>query len=449
MRKVLIANRGEIAVRVIRACQELGIQTVAIHSTIDENSLHTKLADESICIGPGPSVKSYLCIPAIMAAAEVAGVDAIHPGYGFLSESFEFADVCAQHGIKFIGPTSEQIRKLGDKVEARKIAKKAGVPMLPGSLGAIKSESDCEKLAEEIGYPVIIKASAGGGGRGMKIVHRPVDLIKLFRLARSEAESAFGNPECFMEKYLTSPRHVEVQILGDEHGHVIHLGERDCSIQRRQQKLIEEAPCPIFTDADRERIGTTAVNLAKEVGYQSLGTVEFLYEKGQFYFMEVNTRVQVEHPVTEEISGLDLVKEQIRLAMGEPLGYSQEDIKLHGHAIECRINAEDPISFAPWPGLVTDYHQPGGPGVRIDSMLYAGYRVPSLYDSMVAKVIIKGKDRKECLDRMQRVLSELRVEGIRTNRTFYKKLLAHPRFIEADVTISWLEKEYLARDGDS
>jgi acetyl-CoA carboxylase biotin carboxylase subunit len=380
-----------------------------------------------------------------MAAAELTGVDAIHPGYGFLSENAEFAAVCLQYGINFIGPTPEQIRLLGNKVEARALAKKAGVPMLPGSQGRIESESHCEKLAAEIGYPLIIKAAAGGGGRGMKIVHRREDLIKLFRLAQTEAVAAFGSGDCFMERYLTRPRHVEVQIMGDNFGNVIHIGERDCSIQRRQQKLVEESPCPIFTPELRERIGATAVALAREVRYSSLGTVEFLFDDGQFYFMEVNTRVQVEHPVTEEVSGLDLVKEQIRLAQGNPLSIRQEDVQLRGHAMECRINAEDPDTFAPWPGLVSGYHEPGGPGVRVDGMIYSGYRVPSLYDSLLAKVIVRGRDRMECIVRMRRALAEMRVDGIRSNIRFYQKLLQDERFIRGDISISYLEKEFLKK----
>jgi acetyl-CoA carboxylase biotin carboxylase subunit len=440
MKKVLIANRGEIAVRIIRACQELGLKTVAIHSTADKDSLHAKLADESVCIGPGPSSKSYLSIPAIMSACEVAGVDAVHPGYGFLSENPEFAEVCRQYNITFIGPSPEHIRILGNKVEARALAEKAKVPMLPGSPGRIRTLEDAEKVAKTIGFPLIIKAAAGGGGRGMKIVTKSEDLEYLLNLAQTEAEAAFGNPDVFIERYCTNPRHVEVQIVGDQHKNITYLGERDCSIQRRHQKLVEEAPCPVLTPELRKKMGETAVNLAKACGYYSLGTVEFLLdEDGQFYFMEVNTRAQVEHPVTEMVTGIDLIKEQILIAQGHKLSFRPEDVQMRGHAIECRINAEDPISFAPWPGKITAYHEPGGPGVRIDSMVYAGYTVPSLYDSMIAKLITYGKDRAEALVRMQRALSEMKVDGIRTNIPFHIKLMEHPRWQEGKVSTRFLE----------
>jgi acetyl-CoA carboxylase biotin carboxylase subunit len=440
MKKVLIANRGEIAVRVIRACQELGLRTVAVHSTADRDSLHAKLADESICIGPGPSSKSYLSIPSIMSAAELAGVDAIHPGYGFLSENHEFANVCRAYGIKFIGPKPEHIQALGNKVSARALAEKAGVPMLPGSRGVVRTEEEAHAIAREIGYPLIIKAAAGGGGRGMKIVHDEADLFRLFQLAQVEALNGFGNPDCFIERYCARPRHVEIQLIADEHGNIRHLGERDCSIQRRHQKLIEEAPCPVLTKDQREAIGTTAVNLAKTVGYQSLGTAEFLLdEDGQFYFMEVNTRVQVEHPVTEYVTGIDLVKEQIKIAMGHELSAAVREAKLFGHSIECRINAEDPSTFAPWPGKITAYHEPGGPGIRVDSMVYAGYTVPSLYDSMIAKLISFGRDREEALARMRRALREMKVDGIRTNIAFHLKVLDDPKFIEGDFSTKFLE----------
>ena len=441
MKKVLIANRGEIAVRVIRACQELGLKTVAVHSLADRDALHTRIADESICIGPGPSAKSYLSIPAIMSAAEIAGVDAIHPGYGFLSENAKFAEICEKYGVKFIGPKASHIHALGNKVEARAFAEKAGVPMLPGSTGAIQTQSEAEKLAKEIGFPLIIKASAGGGGRGMKIVRSMDELGKQFDLARSEALVGFGNPEVFIERYCERPRHVEVQLVADEHGNVTHLGERDCSIQRRHQKLLEEAPCPIMTPASRKEIGDTAVRLAKAVGYQSLGTVEFLMdEDGRFYFMEVNTRAQVEHPVTEMITSVDLIKEQINIARGHKLSFDPAKIELRGHALECRINAEDPTTFAPWPGKVTGYHEPGGPGVRIDGMLYAGYTVPSLYDSMVAKLITWGRDREECLARMRRSLREMKVDGIRTNIPFHQRVLDDKRFIEGQVSTRFLQE---------
>jgi acetyl-CoA carboxylase biotin carboxylase subunit len=440
MKKVLIANRGEIAVRIIRACQELGIKTVAIHSTADRDSLHAKLADESICIGPGPSIKSYLRIPAIMSAAEVAGVDGIHPGYGFLSENAEFARICRAYKIKFIGPDPEHIHALGNKVEARALAEKAKVPMLPGSRGKVTSEEEALKVAAEIGYPLIIKAAAGGGGRGMKVVNKQEDLMRQFQLAQAEAEAGFGNPDCFIERYCARPRHIEIQMVADTHGNFVHLGERDCSIQRRHQKLVEEAPSPVMTPELRQKIGEAALRLAKAVGYVSLGTCEFLLdEDGQFYFMEVNTRVQVEHTVTEEVTGIDLVKEQIKIAMGERLSFTQKDVTITGHAMECRINAEDPATFAPWPGRISAYHEPGGPGVRVDGMIYAGYTVPSLYDSMIAKLITYGRDRDECMARMRRALSEMKVDGIRTNITFHEKLLGDARFIKGDVHTKFLE----------
>jgi len=441
MKKVLIANRGEIAVRIIRACQELGLRTVAVHSVADRDALHTRLADESVCIGPGPSTKSYLSIPAIMSAAEIAGVDAIHPGYGFLSENAKFAEICGRYKVKFIGPKPEHIQALGNKVEARAIAEKANVPMLPGSKGSVGSVHDAMSLAREIGFPLIIKAAAGGGGRGMKIVRSIDELAKQYDLARSEAQVGFGNPEVFIERYCENPRHVEVQLVADEHGQVTHLGERDCSIQRRHQKLLEEAPCPVMTPTLREQIGDTAVRLAKAVGYQSLGTVEFLMDvDGKFYFMEVNTRAQVEHPVTEMISGVDLIKEQILIAQGCKLSFDPKDIELRGHALECRINAEDPESFAPWPGKVTAYHEPGGPGVRVDSMVYAGFTVPSLYDSMIAKLITYGKDRAECLARMRRALREMKVDGIRTNIPFHLRVLDNQRFIDGQVSTRFLQE---------
>lgn len=441
MKKVLIANRGEIAVRIIRACQELGLKTVAVYSKADDQSLHTKLADESICIGPGPSAKSYLSIPAIMSAAEISGADALHPGYGFLSESAQLARICVEYKVKFIGPKSEHIFALGNKVEARRLAEAAKVPLLPGSRGVVRSFDEAKSIAAEIGYPLIIKAAAGGGGRGMKVVNQESDLERLFLTAQSEALSGFGNQDCFIERYCRRPRHVEIQLAADQHGTIMHLGERDCSIQRRHQKLIEEAPCPALNPETRRKIGETAVRLAKEVNYESLGTAEFLLdEDGQFYFMEVNTRVQVEHPVTEFVTRTDLVKEQIRIAMGEKLSFSEKDTVIAGHSIECRVNAEDPVSFAPWPGRITAYHAPGGPGVRIDSMIYSGYTVPSLYDSMIAKVITFGRDRAEALVRMERALREMKVDGIRTNIPFHLKVLADDRFRRGDVSTRFLEE---------
>lgn len=443
MKKVLIANRGEIAIRVIRACRELGIKTVAVHSVADRDSLHCKLADESICIGPSESAKSYLSIPSIMSAAEVAGVDAIHPGYGFLSESAEFAEVCRKYKISFIGPTPEQIRTLGNKIEARALARKAGVPMLPGSDGPVLDEAQAIDMARKIGFPLIIKAAAGGGGRGMKVVHREEDLAKQLSLARNEALVGFGDATVYMERFLLNPRHIEIQLMGDQHGNIVYLGERDCTTQRRKQKLVEEAPSPVLSVLERQKVGERAVELARLVNYQSLGTAEFLYENGNFYFMEVNTRIQVEHPVTEEVVGLDLVKEQIRIARGEKLSVAQADVKLTGHAMEVRINAEDPVTFAPWPGKITAYHEPGGHGVRVDSMIYSAYTVPSNYDSMLAKLIVRGKDRNECIQRMKRALMEFKVEGIRTNIPFYIELFKDERFIRSEITISWLEEVYL------
>lgn len=444
MKKVLIANRGEIAVRVIRACQELGLRTVAVHSVADKDALHAKLADESICIGPAESIRSYLHIPSIMSAAEVAGVDAIHPGYGFLSENAEFANVCEQYGITFIGPTSDQMATLGNKVQARKLALSADVPMLPGSKGVITSEEQALSLAKEIGFPIIIKAAAGGGGRGMKIANNAEELLRVFPLARREAEVGFGNPDVYIEKFLTNPRHVEVQIIADKHGNIQHLGERDCSIQRRHQKIVEEAPCPALSDKDRERVGQLALQLVRAKGYQSLGTVEFLFNEGQFYFMEMNVRAQVEHPVTEMITGIDLIKEQIKIAQGKPLDLNLNKKSGAAHSIECRINAEDPVTFAPWPGKVTDFHQPGGPGVRVDSMLYSGYTVPKHYDSLLAKLIVYGDSREECLLRMERALREMKVDGIRTNIDFHLKLFADPEFRAANVSTRFLD-EFIAR----
>ena len=440
MKKVLIANRGEIAVRIIRACRELGLKTVAIHSTADRDSLHAKLADESICIGPGPSVKSYLRIPSVMSAIELSGADAVHPGYGFLSENAEFARICREYKISFIGPDPEHIYALGNKVQARALAEKTNVPMLPGSRDVVRSEAEAHELAREIGFPLIIKAAAGGGGRGMKVVTRVEDLEKQFQLAQSEALSGFGNADVFIERYCARPRHIEIQMVADRHGNYAHLGERDCSIQRRHQKLVEEAPSPVVTPELRERMGEAALRLARAVGYVSLGTCEFLLdEDGQFYFMEVNTRVQVEHCVTEEVTGIDLVKEQIRIAMGEKLSFDTKSVKITGHAMECRINAEDPATFAPWPGKITAYHEPGGPGIRVDGMIYAGYTVPSLYDSMIAKLIARGRDRAECMARMQRALAEMKVDGIRTNILFHERLLEDARFRRGDIHTKFLE----------
>lgn len=439
--KVLIANRGEIAVRIIRACKELGIKTVAVYSQADVHSLHVKLADESVCIGPAPSALSYLNINAIISAAELTDAEAIHPGYGFLSENAKFAEVCEKCGITFIGPTAESMRIMGDKISARQAVIKQGVPILPGTKEGVKTVEDAVKVAKEIGFPVIIKATAGGGGRGMKIVHSQAALPNAFATARAEAQSGFGNPEVYIERYCEKPRHVEIQILGDKHGNVIHLGERDCSIQRRHQKLIEEAPSTVVTPEIRKAMGDAAVRAAAAVGYNSAGTVEFLVDKqNNFYFMEMNTRIQVEHPVTEMITGVDLVREQIRSAAGIPLRYKQEDIQIRGHAIECRINAEDPFKFTPCPGKITAYHPPGGLGVRVDSFVYDQYSVVPNYDSLIGKLIVHADTREEAIKRMARALDEFRIEGIKTTIFFHKRIMAHKDFIEGDIDTSFLER---------
>ncbi len=439
--KVLIANRGEIAVRIIRACKELGIKTVAVYSQADIHSLHVKLADESVCIGPASSALSYLNINAIISAAELTDAEAIHPGYGFLSENPKFAEVCEKCGITFIGPTAESMRIMGDKISARQAVIKQGVPILPGTKEGVKTVEDAVKVAKEIGFPVIIKATAGGGGRGMKIVHSQAALPNAFATARAEAQSGFGNPEVYIERYCEKPRHVEIQILGDKHGNVIHLGERDCSIQRRHQKLIEEAPSTVVTPEIRKAMGDAAVRAAAAVGYNSAGTVEFLVDKqNNFFFMEMNTRIQVEHPVTEMITGVDLVREQIRSAAGLPLRYKQEDIQIRGHAIECRINAEDPFKFTPCPGKITAYHPPGGLGVRVDSFVYDQYSVVPNYDSLIGKLIVHADTREEAIKRMARALDEYRIEGIKTTIFFHKRIMAHKDFIEGDIDTSFLER---------
>ncbi len=442
--KILIANRGEIALRIIRACKELGIKTVAVHSNVDSEALHVKLADESICIGPAPSAKSYLNMKAIISAAEVTDADAIHPGYGFLSENAEFADICNNCGLTFIGPTAENMRLMGDKISARQTVTKAGVPILPGTKEGVHSADEAKRVAGEIGYPVIIKATAGGGGRGMKVVHSPASLPNAFAAARSEAQAGFGNPEVYIEKFCERPRHVEIQIMADKHGHVIHLGERDCSIQRRHQKLIEEAPCPVLTPELRKKMGDCAVAAAKAVGYTSVGTMEFLLDKDMnFYFMEMNTRVQVEHPVTEMITGVDIIKEQIRSAAGLPLRFKQSDIKFSGHAIECRINAEHPFKFTPSPGKIDGYHTPGGMGVRVDSAVYDQYTVLPHYDSMIAKLIVHAETREEAIKRMARALDEYIIEGIRTSIPFHQKIMANKDFMESNIDTGFLERVVL------
>jgi acetyl-CoA carboxylase biotin carboxylase subunit len=439
--KVLIANRGEIALRIIRACKELGIKTVAVYSTADVESLHVKLADESVCIGPPSSLQSYLNINAIISAAELTDSEAIHPGYGFLSENAAFAEICENCGITFIGPSSESMRIMGDKISSRQAVIKEGVPILPGTREGVKDVSEAVQSAREIGFPVIIKATAGGGGRGMKIVHSPATLPNAFATARAEAQAGFGNPEVYIEKYCEQPRHVEIQILADKHGNVIHLGERDCSIQRRHQKIIEEAPSTVSTPELRRAMGEAAVRAARSVGYNSVGTMEFLVDKNNnFYFMEMNTRVQVEHPVTEMVTGVDIVREQIRSAAGLELRYKQSDIKIRGHAIECRINAEDPVKFTPSPGKITGYHTPGGLGVRVDSFVYDQYTVLPHYDSLIAKLIVHAETREDAIRRMSRALDEYIVEGIKTTIPFHKRIMANKDFIEGNIDTSFLDR---------
>ncbi|WP_239324164.1 acetyl-CoA carboxylase biotin carboxylase subunit [Snodgrassella gandavensis] len=441
LKKVLIANRGEIALRILRACHELGIATVAVHSEADSDALHVKLADESVCIGPASSAQSYLNIPALISAAEVTDADAIHPGYGFLAENDGFAEQVEQSGFVFIGPRPETIRHMGDKVSAKKAMQAAGVPCVPGSDGALPEDAhEIEKIGAQVGYPVIIKASGGGGGRGMRVVEKAEDLLAAVEMTRTEAGAAFGNPAVYMERYLQKPRHIEIQILCDEHGNAIYLGERDCSMQRRHQKVIEEAPAPFITPEERERIGTACVAACKRIGYRGAGTFEFLYEDGEFFFIEMNTRVQVEHAITELITGVDIVQEQIRVASGLPLSYTQADIRLQGHAFECRINAEDPYTFVPSPGLITSCHQPGGNGVRIDSHIYQGYTVPPYYDSMIGKVCTHGRNREEAIAKMRVALRELAITGIKTNTNLHRDIFADPGFIQGGESIHYLEQ---------
>jgi len=443
--RVLIANRGEIAFRVIRACKELDIETVAVYSEADRNALYLEHADETICIGPGPSSQSYLDISKIISAAEITDVDAIHPGYGFLAENPHFAEVCQSCRIVFIGPTVDAIRFLGDKGRARALAAETGVPCVPGSDGVVRSEQDALKIAREIGYPVMIKAVAGGGGRGMRIAHNDISLVSGLMAARVEAEGAFNNPDVYIERLVEKPRHVEIQILGDEHGDVVHLGERDCSLQRRHQKLIEEAPSPCISDETRKAMGEAARRLAKAAGYTNAGTVEFLVDKDEnFYFIEVNTRIQVEHPVTEMVSGKDLVKEQLRIANGERLGYGQDDIKMNGWAFECRINAEDPDQdFKPCPGQITRFEVPGGRGVRVDTHVYTGYKVPPFYDSMVAKLIVHGEDRPSALACMRRALDELHIEGVATTASLHRQIFQHFHFVRGKVDTGFIEEYFM------
>ena len=437
--KVLIANRGEIALRIHRACQEMGIATVAVHSTADENAMHVRLADESVCIGPPASKDSYLNIPSIIAAAEITGADAIHPGYGFLSESDKFAQIVAEHKFEFIGPTADHIRLMGDKISAKEVVKKLGIPVVPGSDGAVDDIGEAEKIAEKIGYPVIVKAASGGGGRGMKVVHNQSELGNAIMACKKEAGAAFGDSTVYLEKYLTLPRHIEFQVIADKHGNVCHLGERDCSLQRRHQKILEEAPSPALNSDERDRMGEVVREAIQGLGYIGVGTIEFLYENGEFYFIEMNTRLQVEHPITEMITGIDLVREQIRVAAGLTLSFSQEDVKFSGHAIECRINAEDPFNFTPSPGKIGDYHTPGGLGVRVDSGIYSGYTIPPYYDSMIAKLIVHGKTRNECLMRLRRSLGEFVIDGIKTTIPLHQSLIKETDFINGAYDIHWLE----------
>jgi acetyl-CoA carboxylase biotin carboxylase subunit len=444
--KVLIANRGEIALRINRACKEMGISTVAIHSTADADAMHVRLADESVCVGPPPAAQSYLNMPAIIAACEITGAEAIHPGYGFLSENARFAEIVKEHGLTFIGPEPEHIRLMGDKIAAKQAVKSVGIPTVPGSDGEVGSDADAAKVADEMGYPVLIKAAAGGGGRGMKVARSKAELSLALTTARAEAKTAFGNDAVYMEKYLEKPRHIEVQVLADSYGKVIHLGERDCSLQRRHQKVWEEAPSPALNSAQREEIGGVVTSALTKLGYLGAGTIEFLYEDGKFYFIEMNTRLQVEHPITEAITGFDIVREQLRIATGAPLEIEQSDIVLSGHAIECRINAENAFTFAPSPGTITQFHAPGGLGVRFDSALYDGYKIPPYYDSLAGKLIVHGRNRNDCLMRLRRALDELVVGGIETTIPLFQKLVREPDILNGDYNIHWLE-HFLARQG--
>lgn len=438
--KILVANRGEIALRVIRACQEMGIQTVAVHSTADSDAMHVRMADESVCIGPPSSAESYLSMPAILAACEISGAQAIHPGYGFLSENAHFVQAVEDHGLKFIGPTAEHIRIMGDKITAKDTMKALGVPCVPGSEGGVNSLNDAHEVAADIGYPVIIKATAGGGGRGMKVARTAKELESAFLTARAEGKAAFGNDEVYIEKYLTTPRHIEIQVFGDGKGRAVHLGERDCSLQRRHQKVLEEAPGPCVLDEERKLIGKTCADAVAKIDYIGAGTIEFLYENGEFYFIEMNTRLQVEHPVTEAIFGVDLVREQIRIASGQPLSFAQEQLEINGHSIEVRINAEKLPNFSPSPGKVTAYHAPGGLGVRMDSALYNGYSIPPYYDSLIGKLIVHGENRKEAIARLRRALGELIIDGIDTTVPLFEELLYEDDIVNGDYNIHWLEK---------
>jgi acetyl-CoA carboxylase biotin carboxylase subunit len=438
--KVLIANRGEIALRIHRACREMGIKTVAVHSTADSDAMNVRLADETVCIGPPAARNSYLNVPAILSAATITGADAIHPGLGFLAEDADFAAAVEEHGFVFIGPRPEHIRLMGNKVAAKSAARELGIPTVPGSAGAVRDAAAAEAAACGIGYPVLIKAAAGGGGRGMKVAHNPAELARLLPIAQNEAMSFFGSGEVYLERHLERPRHIEIQVLGDGRDGIVQLGERDCSLQRSHQKLLEETPSPALNCEERERLGALAVAALGKLGYKSAGTLEFLYQDGEFFFIEMNTRLQVEHPITEMVSGIDIVREQLRIAAGAPLGYRQSDVRLCGHAIECRINAEDPQSFRPCPGRITDYHAPGGLGVRVDSALYQGYQVPPYYDSLVSKLIVHGKSRNECLMRLRRALEEYVIGGIETTIPLHQRLAAAAEFIDGDYDVHWLER---------
>ncbi|MCB8880819.1 acetyl-CoA carboxylase biotin carboxylase subunit [Acidisoma cellulosilytica] len=439
-KKILIANRGEIALRVQRACREMGIASVAVHSTADADAMHVRLADESVCIGPPAARDSYLNIPAILSAAAITGADAIHPGYGFLSENASFAEIVEAHGIAFIGPTAQHITMMGDKIAAKDAMRRLGVPLVPGSDGALATLAEAAEVAERIGYPVLIKAAAGGGGRGMKVAQTAGELAEAWQVARTESKAAFGNDAVYMEKYLDKPRHIEMQIMADSYGAVVHFGERDCSLQRRHQKLLEEAGSPALTAAQRDALGETVTTALKGLGYRNAGTLEFLYQDNQFAFIEMNTRLQVEHPVTEMVCNVDLVREQIRIAAGEPLGYDQSAVKFSGHAIEVRVTAEDPDTFIPNPGLITTFHPPGGLGVRVDSALYGGYRVPPYYDSMIAKLIVHAPDRAQAIARMRRAIDEFAVIGVKTTLPLHRRILDDPTFQSGEYTIHWLEK---------
>ncbi|GAA0635531.1 acetyl-CoA carboxylase biotin carboxylase subunit [Brevundimonas lenta] len=447
--KVLIANRGEIALRIHRACKEMGISTVAVHSEADRGAMWVRLADESVCIGPAPAAKSYLNIPSIIAAAEITGAQAIHPGYGFLSENARFAEIVQAHGMTFIGPKPEHIRIMGDKITAKQTVMDAGIPVVPGSKGEVETVDAAIAASKAIGFPLIVKAAAGGGGRGMKVALTPDDLVEAVQTAQSEALAAFGNGAVYMERYLQKPRHIELQVIADSHGNVVHLGERDCSLQRRHQKILEEAPSPALSAAERAAIGRTVNEAIGKIGYLGVGTIEFLWEDGEFFFIEMNTRLQVEHPVTEMITGVDLVREQIRIAAGLPLSFTQEDVHFEGHAIECRINAENAETFTPSPGTITDFHAPGGLGVRLDSAIYAGYSIPPYYDSLIGKLIVHGRDREECIARLRRSLNEMVIGGIDTTIPLFQKLLQEPDILSGDYDIHWLENWAKRQKGEA